>query len=77
MHPRFIEMVVVALAAISLGVLTALAWSGSVRAALTLQGYCDSAAAPASSASAIVGSIVALAALFWLSRRRVFEGVDG
>ena len=75
MHPRFIETIVVALAAISLGVLTALAWSGSVRAALTLQGYCESAAAPAS--SAIVGAIVALAALFWLSRRRLFDGVDG
>ena len=71
MHPRFVELAVVALAAISLGLLTALAWNGSVRAALTLQGYCETAAAPMS--SAVVGAIVALAALFWLSRRRLVD----
>jgi hypothetical protein len=71
MHPRFVEMAVIALAATSLGLLAALAWSGSVRAALTLQGHCATAVAPS---SAIVGAIVALAALFWLSRRRLVEG---
>lgn len=76
MHPRFVELAVVALAATSLGLLAALAWSGSVRAALTLQGGCEAAAAPPSS-SAIVGAIVATAALFWLSRRRLADGADG
>jgi Family of unknown function (DUF5654) len=72
MHPRLIELAVAALAATSLGLLAALAWSGSVRAALTLQGYCETAAAPSS--SAIVGAIVAAAALFWLSRRQLVDG---
>lgn len=71
MHPRLVELTVIALAATSLGLLSALAWSGSVRAALTLQGYCEIAATPAS--SPIVGGVVALAALFWLSRRRLVD----
>jgi hypothetical protein len=71
MHPRFVELTVVALAAMSLGLLSALAWSGSVRAALTLQGRCAITAAPTS--SAIVGAVVALGALFWFSRRRLAD----
>lgn len=72
MNPRFVELATAALAAISLGLLTALAWNGSVRVALTLQGRCAEVAAPSS--SAIVGAIVALAALVWFSRRRFADG---
>lgn len=71
MHPRFVELATAALAALSLGLLTALAWNGSVRVALTLQGRCAETAAPSS--SAFVGAIVALAALFWFSRRRLAD----
>ena len=67
MHPRFVELAAAGLAATALGLLSALAWSGSVRAALSLQGRCELVGTPSS--SAIVGAVVALGALLWLGRR--------